>query len=63
MSPPFHYRFIDPPSQGDSSSTRLPVQIKRKVVLGGEVKERVVITLALRRQEYYDMGISPYKHP
>eukprot|EP00965_Chrysotila_dentata_P253182 6211106-Pleurochrysis_carterae.AAC.1 len=34
--------------------------MKRKVVLGDEVKERVVITSALRSKEYYDVGISPY---
>eukprot|EP00965_Chrysotila_dentata_P126241 4172365-Pleurochrysis_carterae.AAC.1 len=63
MSPPYHYPFLDPPSQGALFLTRLPVPMKRKVVRGGEEKERVVVTLALRSQEYYDVGISPYKRP
>eukprot|EP00965_Chrysotila_dentata_P183474 6058615-Pleurochrysis_carterae.AAC.1 len=73
MSPPYHCPFLDPPSQGDSSSTRLPgfnpiilgiyldqtVPMKEKVVVGGEMKERVVITLALRSQEYYMWAYHP----
>eukprot|EP00965_Chrysotila_dentata_P147709 4875890-Pleurochrysis_carterae.AAC.1 len=74
MSPPYHYPFLDPVSQGDLSSTRLPgcdliilrsnldqaVPMKRKVVLGGKMKKHVVITSALRSQEYYTMLAS---HP
>eukprot|EP00965_Chrysotila_dentata_P262554 6214602-Pleurochrysis_carterae.AAC.3 len=77
MSPPYSYPFLDPLLQGDLSSTRLPgfdpiilriyldqtVPMKRRVVFGIEVKERMVITSALRSQEYYHVGISPFKRP
>eukprot|EP00965_Chrysotila_dentata_P229729 6197351-Pleurochrysis_carterae.AAC.3 len=60
MNPPYHYPFLDPPSQGDPHSTRLPdfdflnlrinldqtVPTKRKVVLGDEVKN---VPLELQR--------------
>eukprot|EP00965_Chrysotila_dentata_P255792 6212341-Pleurochrysis_carterae.AAC.4 len=73
MSPPYHYPFIDPPSQGESHSTRLPVLIRltsgstmikqfprrEKLFFGNEVQECAVRTSALRSQEYYDKGLSP----
>eukprot|EP00965_Chrysotila_dentata_P030438 1013128-Pleurochrysis_carterae.AAC.1 len=74
MSPPYHYPFLDPPSRGDfilesaagfrshhsSGSTMIKQSPKnRKVVLGNEVEERVVMISALRNQECYDVGISP----
>eukprot|EP00965_Chrysotila_dentata_P206776 6183732-Pleurochrysis_carterae.AAC.2 len=37
--------------------------MKRKVVLGEEVKKRVALTSALRSQEYYNAGILLYTRP